>query len=216
MNEIDLTQGTDEWRLARLGSVGASRISDLLSKTTVARANLMSELLCERMSGRPTESYVSAAMQAGTETEPEARAAYWLKSGYKVQQVGLIRHPRIEQSHCSPDGLIGAAADEGGMIEIKCPQRSAHLDTLLKQEVPKKYLPQLYWQLACCPERRWVDYCSYNRDFREHMKLYVHRVHRTKSVEAAITDLEGEVAAFLLELAAKMARLDHLYPEKAA
>lgn len=211
MLEIDLQQGTDEWRMARLGSVGASRMSDLLSKTTVGRANLMSELLCERMSGRPTEGYVSAAMQAGTEMEPEARAAYWLKSGNKVTEVGLIRHPRITQSHCSPDGLVGHL----GMIEIKCPQRSAHLETLLSQRVPKKYLPQLHWQLACT-DRDWVDYVSYNRDFPEHLKMYVERVHRTVEVDAAIKVLEEEVAAFLLELAAKMAKLDHLYGERAA
>jgi putative phage-type endonuclease len=206
-SEIDIEQGTDEWRLARLGSVGASRIPDVLAKTTVGRPNYMSELLCETISGKPTESYVSAAMQAGTETEPEARAAYWLKSGNKVRRVGLIRHPTIEKSHCSPDGFV---ADDG-MIEIKCPQRTAHLNTLLEQRVPKKYMPQVCWQLACCPDRRWVDYVSYNRDFSENTKLFVCRVERSPEVVSTISHLENEVAAFLRERADKMAKLNSLY-----
>ncbi|WP_247458249.1 YqaJ viral recombinase family protein [Bradyrhizobium sp. 2] len=53
-------------------------------------------------------------MQAGTETEPEARDAYSFYTGQTVRQVGLIRHRSIEQSHASPDGLIG----DDGMLEI--------------------------------------------------------------------------------------------------
>ena len=75
-----LIQGTAEWRQARCGSLGASRVADALAKTKsgwgASRANVMAELIAERLTGVPAENYTNAAMQWGTVTEPEARAAY--------------------------------------------------------------------------------------------------------------------------------------------
>lgn len=207
-----LIQGSDEWKQARVGSLGASRLQDAIAKTKTgygaSRANLMAELICERLTGKAAEKFVSAAMQYGTETEPEARDTYIFSSGNSVEQVGLIRHPTIEQSHASPDGLVG----DDGMLEIKCPQPAAHLDTLLNGKIPERYVTQMMWQLACSG-RRWVDYVSYNSSFPDHMRLYVHRIERDDKL---IKILEGEVAAFLLEMAVKLSELNSLYGDKEA
>lgn len=203
----NLVQGTDEWRQARVGSLGASRLQDAIARTKTgygaSRANLMAELVCERLTGQPATSFISAAMQHGTETEPEARAAYCFYTGHTVEEVGLIRHPKIEQSHASPDGLIG----DDGMLEIKCPQPAAHLETLTSQEVPTKYMTQMMWQMACSG-RQWVDYVSYSQSFPENMRLFIKRVARD---EKRIAELESEVAAFLLEMAVKLSQLNSLY-----
>lgn len=212
MEAFELIQGTDEWRAARVGSLGASRLADAIARTKTgygaSRANLMAELICERLTGKPATTFISAAMQHGTETEPEARDAYSFYSGHTVEQVGLIRHPKIEQSHASPDGLIG----DDGMLEIKCPQPAAHLETLTSQEVPTKYLTQMMWQLACSG-RQWVDYVSYSPSFPEHMRLFVKRIPRDNK---RIAELESEVASFLLEMAVKLSELNSLYGEKEA
>lgn len=206
-----LTQGSDEWRMARVGSLGASRIADAIARTKTgygaSRANLMAELVCERLTGQPAPTFVSAAMQHGTETEPEARDAYSFYSGNTVEQVGLIRHPKIEQSHASPDGLIG----DDGMLEIKCPQPAAHLETLTSQKIPEKYVTQMMWQLACTG-RHWVDYVSYSPSFPENLRMFVQRVPRN---DARIKELEQEVATFLLEMAIKLSQLNSLYSEAA-
>jgi hypothetical protein len=97
-------------------------------------------------------------------------------------------------------------------LEIKCPQPAAHLETLLGQEVPAKYVTQMMWQMACSG-RQWCDYASYNPSFPEEMRLYVGRVVRD---DRRIAELETEVAAFLRELAAKLAQLESLYGEKVA
>lgn len=203
----NLVQGTDEWRQARVGSLGASRLQDAIARTKTgygaSRANLMAELVCERLTGQPATSFISAAMQHGTETEPEARAAYCFYTGHTIEEVGLIRHPKIEQSHASPDGLIG----DDGMLEIKCPQPAAHLETLTSQEVPTKYMTQMMWQMACSG-RQWVDYVSYSQSFPENMRLFIKRVARD---EKRIAELESEVAAFLLEMAVKLSQLNSLY-----
>ena len=60
--EAHLKQGTDEWTLARVGSVGASRVHDIVAITrsggfTAGRKNYMAELVCERLTGQPAPTY---------------------------------------------------------------------------------------------------------------------------------------------------------------
>ena len=61
-----LLQGTQEWRLARAGSLGASRIADMMAKTRTgwgaSRKNLMADLVIERLTGQPIDKFQSAAM----------------------------------------------------------------------------------------------------------------------------------------------------------
>ena len=147
-------------------------------------------------------------MQHGTDTEPEARSAYEFYHSVTVEQVAFVPHPTITDAGCSPDGLVG----DDGLVEIKCPQTAAHLETLLGRAVPGKYELQMQFQMACT-DRSWCDFVSYDPRMPESMRLFVKRLHRD---EKRITELETEVAAFLGELSAKIAQLENLYGEKAA
>jgi hypothetical protein len=75
-----MEQRTEEWFAARCGKVTASRVADIIAKTktgpSASRENYLAQLVCERLTGKPAESYSNSAMQWGTETEPFARAAY--------------------------------------------------------------------------------------------------------------------------------------------
>lgn len=212
MDILDLIQGSPEWIAARVGSLGASRLQEAIARTKTgygaSRTNLMAELICERLTGNPAVSFINAAMQHGTETEHEARNAYIFYTGSHVTEIGLVRHPRIEQTHASPDGLMG----DGGLLEIKCPSSATHLETLLGQAVPAKYLTQMQWQLACTG-RQWCDFVSYDPRMPENMRLFIKRVPRD---DRRIAELESEIAAFLLEMAVKLSELNSLYGEKAA
>lgn len=202
-----IIQGTDEWKALRLGKVTASRVADVVAKTksgySASRANYAGQIIAERLTGTVSESFTNAAMQHGTETEPEARAAYEFYQGVTVQQVAFVAHPSIDQAGCSPDGLI----DEDGLIEIKCPNTATHLETLLGQSVPGKYETQIQFQLACTG-RQYCDFVSYDQRMPENMRLFIKRVMRD---QARIHDLETEVAGFLLELAVKLSQLNSLY-----
>lgn len=208
----DVLQGSSEWKALRTGRVTASRIADIVSKTksgySTSRANYMAELLCERLTGQPTESFTSPAMRWGTETEPLARKAYSFYRDADVVEVGFVTHPTIPDAGASPDGLVG---DEG-LLEIKCPLTATHLDTLLSESVPEKYMPQMMWQLACTG-RKWVDYASFDSRLPEEMRLYVHRVERD---EEFIGKMESEVRKFLAELDAKVAKILERYGARAA
>jgi len=201
MNDIE--QGTDEWFAVRCGKVTASRVADVIATTksgySASRANYEAQLICEILTGKPAESYSNAAMQWGTETEPLARAQYELKTGEMVNQVGFVVHPMIEQAGASPDGLVGSE----GLIEIKCPNTSTHLDTLLAQKVPSKYITQMTWQMVCTG-RKWCDFVSYDPRLPENLQLFVQRIELD---EDYAKKLQNEVVMFLVEVNEKVEKL---------
>jgi putative phage-type endonuclease len=200
-----MEQRTTEWHQARLGKVTASRVADVIAKTKsgygASRANLMADLIVERLTGQPASTFSNAHMEWGTEQEPHARADYSARTGELVEEVGFIDHPRIAASGASPDGLV---AD--GLVEFKCPATATHLDTLLAQTVPAKYVSQMQWQMACTG-RAWCDFVSFDPRLPEHLQMFVQRVERD---DAYITMLEGEVTVFLAELEEKLTKLQEL------
>jgi len=204
---IDAPQGTPEWRAARLGKVTASRIADLTAKTktgpSASRANYMAELALERLTGEPMEKFQSAAMLNGSLREPEARERYELQTGCMVYETGFWLHPTISDAGASPDGLI----DEDGGLEIKCPEPKAHMETLLSGTVSDPYFKQCQWNMACTG-RAWWHYTSFNPAFPEKMRLCIIPLKRDLRL---IEDLEGQVRAFLAELADKVEELRKRY-----
>lgn len=202
-----IVQGSPEWHAARLGRVTASRVADVVAKTKsgygASRANYLAELVAERLTGTAGERFTNAAMAWGTEKEPEARAAYMFATEADVEEVGFVPHPSIAMSGASPDGMVG----DQGLVEIKCPNTATHIDTLLGQTVPAKYVTQMHWQMACTG-RRWCDFVSYDPRLPSHMRLWVKRVERN---DALIAELEAEVQAFLAELDRTVSELEALY-----
>ena len=204
-----MEQRSAEWYSARLGKVTASRVADIIAKTksgySTSRANYMAELVCERLTGKSGDNYQSGAMLWGIEQEPLARSVYEARSGNLVEEVGFVSHFTIDNAGASPDGLIG----DDGLVEIKCPNTATHIDTLLGQMVPQKYIIQIHWQMACT-DRTWCDFVSFDPRMPEDMQLFVQRVERNNEL---IQTLEDEVKKFLKELDEKIDALNKLYSE---
>ena len=199
-----MEQRSEKWFAARLGKVTASKVSDVVAKTKsgygASRATYMSQLLVERLTGTRTEFYANAAMQWGTDTEPQARAAYEFITNNSVIEEGFIPHPTIEMSGASPDGLV----NDDGMLEIKCPNTSTHVQTLLNEKIPKKYVDQMQWQMACA-EREWCDFVSFDPRMPEGNDFFCTRLKRD---DKRIADLESEVTDFLDELSTQIVKLN--------
>ena len=197
-------QGTPEWFAARLGNVTASRVADVIAKTksgyAASRDNYMAQLICERMTNTVAESFSSPAMQWGTETEPLARAAYESLADVLVDEVGYIAHPTIERAGASPDGLIGLF----GLLEIKCPNTATHIDTLISEQVPTKYITQMQWQMSCTG-RTWADFVSFDPRLPSGLQMFVKRVEFDAEY---VVMLKEEVIKFLAELDAKISKLN--------
>jgi hypothetical protein len=203
MNDIE--QGTDAWKMLRLGKVTASRIKDIVATTksgySTSRDKYMTQLLLERITNTVAESYSNDAMTWGTEQEPYARANYESKMGVLVDQVAFVDHPTIPMSGASPDGLV----NDDGLVELKAPMSHTHLESLLGG-IDNQYLAQVQWQMAVT-NRSWTDLCSYDPRFPEHLRLIVKRINRD---DAYIANLEKEVVKFLAELDDKVNKLNEL------
>jgi len=205
LNEVPCIQGDATWFTARVGSVTGSRVAEALALLkrggeSAARRNYRLDLVIERLTGKAVEHYVSAEMEWGTANEPLARAAYEERTGAEVELVGYVLHPTIEWAGCSPDGLVGA----DGLVEFKCPSTRNHLEYMLDDCVPADYLPQMHWQLACCPGRKWCDFVSFDPRLPEDLQLFVCRLERD---EQRIAIVEAEVRKFLAEVDEMVKRL---------
>jgi putative phage-type endonuclease len=202
---MKMEQRTEEWFAARCGKVTASRVADIIAKTktgfSASRDNYLAQLVCERMTGKPAESYSNSAMQWGTDTEPFARAAYEARMDLLVTEVGFINHPWIAMSGASPDGL----ANEG-MVEIKCPNTATHIDTLLSQTVPAKYITQMMWQM-CSADRPWCDFVSFDPRLPERHQLFIKRINYDPEM---VNLLENSVIQFLGDVDLKIQQLESL------
>lgn len=198
-----MEQRTDDWFAARLGKVTASRVADVIAKTKTGygagRANYMADLVVERLTGQKASSFTNAAMEWGTEQEPNAKAAYAAKTGILVEDVGFIDHPTVAMSGASPDGLA-----EDGLVEIKCPNTATHLEYIFDGKPPQKYVTQMQWQMACAG-KPWCDFVSYDPRLPERLQLLVVRVPRDDDY---IKMLEQEVTTFLQELDDKLNKLE--------
>jgi len=187
-----MEQNSPEWFAARLGKVTASRVSDVMAKLKTggygaSRDDYMAQLICERLTGEVAESFTNASMAWGTETEPMARAHYEMVNSVLVDQVGFISHPDIEKAGASPDGIVG-----NGIIEIKCPNTSTHIDTLLNKKVPAKYIKQIQFQLRCTG-KEWCDFVSFDPRLKG-LEMFTKRVERDEKLIQRNGYRSGEVS----------------------
>jgi putative phage-type endonuclease len=193
-----MEQRTDEWFAARLGKVTASKVSDVMSKG-MGRETYMTYLIAEVLTTERASSFTNTAMEWGTATEPYARQAYEALNNVWVEEIGFAQHPTIERAGASPDGLIG----DDGLIEIKCPNTATHLDTLIDKTVPKKYINQMQFQMACTG-RKWCDFVSFDNRLPEDLQIFVLRVKRD---DKHIAEMETAITKFLAEMQEKIDKL---------
>lgn len=198
-----MEQGSAQWLAARAGHVTASRLKDVMAKgksgEAAVRRGYRVQLVTERLTGLPQETYKNAAMEHGTETEPQARMAYEAITGRMVFEKGFIKHPEIDWLGASPDGLV----DDVGGVEIKCPYNSAvHVETL-SAGMPREHMAQVQgcmWVTG----RKWWDFISFDPRMPAHLRLYVQRI---ESSTDYINDMKTEVEVFLKEVDAMTKQL---------
>ena len=145
------------------------------------------------------DGYVSPYMQWGTDQEPFARAAYELKTGADIDQVGFVSHDTIMRMGGSPDGLV----DDDGIIEIKAPKTSTHISWMLDGSVPAEHEPQMSFYLSCTG-RKWADFISFDPRLPEPLQLFVKRLQRN---EERIAEIEAAVKQFHIEVDGTIDRL---------
>lgn len=181
-------QQSDSWIRSRVGRITGSRIADVCSylsrssgakkagDSSAKRDSYRLELIAERLTGRAKDHYVSPAMEWGTETENDARLYYEGIMRQMVEPVGFVLHPEFDFTGASPDSLVGTE----GVLELKCPETTTHLQYISEGKIPEEYLPQVAWELACTG-RKWADFVSYDpRIHAESLRFFYRRVERNE------------------------------------
>ncbi|MGE7139747.1 lambda exonuclease family protein [Luteibacter sp. NPDC031894] len=199
-----MNQGTPEWFAARCGKFTGSRFADLMAITksgpSASRANLITSIALERLTGQPEQTYENDAMRRGKELEPIARGAYEAHTGDLVTEVGFIVCRDLNFVGVSPDGLV----DDDGMVELKCPASQAkHLAYLRDGMHALEYRWQVQGQLWVA-EREWCDVTSFDPRFPDGLQLAIARVTRDekaiKELREACEKANDEVSAIVEEL----------------
>ena len=190
-----MIQGSEEWKVARLAMVTASKLSDVMAKTksgySATRKNYMMKLICEKLSGNAEEGFTSAAMVRGVELEAEARNAYSFRNNVDVIEEGFIVHPVETGFGASPDGLVG----DDGLIEIKCPNTATHVEFLKSGKPKREYILQMHGQMLCTG-RRWCDFVSYD----DRLQGLEYKCVRVEFDDDLGNEIIKEVTSFLVDM----------------
>lgn len=117
---------------------------------------LTATLVAERIADFTEDLPMTGDMWRGVDSEPIARDLY-SRHHAPVEEVGFMRRDERDWTlGYSPDGLVG----DDGLIEIKAPRAKTHVLTVLADEVPAYYMPQLQAGLLVSG-RKWIDFVSY-------------------------------------------------------
>jgi putative phage-type endonuclease len=194
---VEIEQGSAEWLQMRTGCVTGSRMGDVMAKLkrkegeAQCRQDYKAEIVCETLTGRAADHYISPAMEWGVENEIFARNAYEVEVS-AIETIGFALHSTIKRFGASPDGLVGP----DGLVEFKCPNTSTHIEYILRGVVPAEYHWQMLAEMACA-ERQWCDFVSYDPRLPKKLQLFVRRFPRD---EQRIAEMEVEVVKFLAEV----------------
>lgn len=199
---MNVEQGSDEWKRARLAKLTASRISDALAKNRqgtgpgITRLNYQAELVCERLNGFAYEGFQNSYMDRGKEEEDAAVRAYDLFAGTdEIRLIGFVQHASIPSFGASPDRVIGKI----GLLEVKNRKTNIHFELLRSLKVPTGDVDQVLTELACADWAEWCDYVSYDCRAPAGMDLFVRRFYR-EDHQQRIAEIEQRGAEFLAEV----------------
>jgi len=189
-------QGSPEWLQARATVITASNLTKVMSKgrgsaPSKTRMTYMIEKATEILTGNAVSNgFQNDAMRRGNELEPDARQFYTMLTGELVEESGLIYLNELKRIGASVDGLV----QDDGLVEIKCPNLSTHVNYLLDGVMPAAYVKQIQGQMWVTG-RKWCDFISYHPDA---WKMgFLIRVDRDEEIIKTINDA---VYAFIGEL----------------
>ncbi len=198
----NIEQNTEEWCALRLGRVTASNFGKIMAnaynKDGVFNKNAAFgkgakeyaiKKAAEITTGRTVQGFTTYWMEHGTETEPIAKERYMDETFNNVRQGGFLE---ADWLGASSDGLI----DDKGGIEIKCVKHTTHFERMRKGGFDLTYKWQIYGNMYLY-DLDWIDFVSFNQDFREHRQLYIFRVNKNKEM---IKQLRERLGVFKIHL----------------
>jgi len=155
-------QRTKAWFDMRNNMITASSAATALSENPYEKVE---GFIMEKVFGR--EFMDNEFVHHGKKYESIATKLYEHLKNARVDEYGLIQHPKISFLGASPDGICSKYTLDGDinlknygrMLEIKCPYRRK---IKMKGEIDDTICPHYYWiqiqlQLECCD----LEYCDF-------------------------------------------------------
>lgn len=135
MNIVDVEQGTQEWQNIRRCKVTGTKLEDVMG-TSLARAQLISELIAEEATEqtkfiRPTEE-----MERGTNEEEFAIKLFERQSGKKFKRGGVWISDEYNFLAHSPDGSLSKKGVVTEAVEVKNPDSKTAIFSRLVNMIP--------------------------------------------------------------------------------
>ncbi|MFS1537664.1 MAG: YqaJ viral recombinase family protein [Candidatus Phlomobacter fragariae] len=107
-------------------------------------------------------------------------------------KTGFVPHPTIELFGANPDGLV----NDDGLIEIKCPNTTTHIETIITGKPKYEYLLQMHGQMMCTG-RNWCDFISYDDRLPPNLAYYKIRIIKDDKL---VNKIEQTVQRFINKL----------------
>lgn len=148
---IDCAQGSAEWHEARRGIPTASMFDKVMArgrggKSSEERNTYLYQLAAERITGEPMPGFSTPDTRRGHQMEDEARQAYAVITGNKVERVGFVLNGR---AGASPDSRI-VGQNGGQEIKTKLPHHVIKLIIEGGDSVPPEHIAQVQGQIEVC------------------------------------------------------------------
>ena len=157
---IEGEQGDEAWDKHRIGSIGASSVSKIITSTgkrSTQRKAYMYQLAAEILTGEKTKTYSNQYMEDGLTREEETLDAFSFVTGIEIRPVSLIKPGNDLKYHCSPDSIV-IDKDEG--VEVKSVIPATQVKYLDKGCLPTEYKLQCQFSLFVTGWNIW-HFCSY-------------------------------------------------------
>lgn len=197
---IETSQRSEAWYAARAGRLTGSCAESVIkerkrgSGDLKERIDLRLRLVAERLTGTSLDKgFVSDDMQRGIDKERDARAAYDAMTGLLMKPSGFLSHD-IYMAGCSLDGYVG---NFDGIVELKCPKSTTHLEYLRANAVPEEYVAQITHNLWISGAA-WCDFVSFDDRYLD-TGLHLVRV-RVPRDDKKIAAYETAALKFLAEV----------------
>jgi putative phage-type endonuclease len=166
---VPLVQRTPEWHAWRDGKDlpdGKPRITATMAaivagdSVTKSTPTQLWEELTGRRQAPEASDFLKKLFARGTRMEPVARAAYEDFTGNRMEDI-CVQAPNDPWAGASLDGLTSAC---DLILEVKCPISSRVHAEAKAGRIPSYYVPQMRWQLLCCPSANEVHFWSWFPD----------------------------------------------------
>jgi hypothetical protein len=152
---FDIQQGSIKWHELRNAKIGGSTSKGLFVKSDT----LLIELLSESIEDFEIEdSYQSDDMIRGNELEPIAREKISKQLGVDFIECGWLQCEENYLLGISPDGIT---IDFKEAIEIKCPAKKKHTQTILLNEIPSDNICQCLHYFTVNPHLEKLHFISF-------------------------------------------------------